>query len=217
MWERPADISALLDEIAASPSVSGLVDENDISALGFSLGGAVALNLGGVRFKADALAAFCEENKEAIGCPWLAKGNELIPGHVDLRKIDAERFGAAYPDARIRRIIAVDPGFAPAIDPASLSAVTAQVQIINLGDAGEMPKGLNTAHISKAIARSRYDSIAGADHFDFLPECKPLGWFYIWMEGDDPICSQSSGGSRAKVHEIAAQKILSFLKAGRGV
>jgi predicted dienelactone hydrolase len=215
MWERPADISRLLDEIAASPSVSALVDENDISALGFSLGGAVALKMVGVRFHASALAAFCDETPDAIGCPWLAKGNALIPGHVDLHKIDAERFDAAYPDARIKRIVAIDPGFAPAVDMSSLSAVTADVQIINLGGADKLPTGVNAAQISKAIAHSRYDTVVGADHFDFLPECKTLGWFYIWLEGDDPVCSQSSGASRAAIHEAAAQKILSFLKPGQ--
>jgi predicted dienelactone hydrolase len=217
VWERPADLSRMIDAITASPSIGALFDKNDITAIGFSLGGVAALKLAGVTFNAGKLAEFCDAEPDAIGCPWLAKGNALIPGHVDLYKIDAGKFNAASPDPRFGRIVAIDPGFAPAVNIESLTGVSAQVQIINLGEADAMPEGVDARHIASAIARGRHDLVTGASHFDFLPECKAFGWFLIWLEGDDPVCSQTGDRPRSDIHEEAARKILSFLKEARGV
>lgn len=215
VWERPADMSRLLDAISASPSVSALADMSDVTALGFSLGGLTVLTLAGVQVHADSLAKFCDEYPDDIGCPWLANGNDLIPGHVDLHRIDSVRFNAPYPDARIRRFVAIDPGFAPAFDTDSLKRINVPVQIVNLGAIESLPTGVRADQVASTIPNSKYDTVAGAVHFDFLGECKRLGWFYIWMEGDDPVCSESGNRSRQDIHEEIAQKILAFLKAGQ--
>jgi predicted dienelactone hydrolase len=212
VWERPADIGKLLDAIAASPSMNGLVDLSDVTALGFSLGGVTVLTLAGAQFDAANLAAFCDSNPQEIGCPWLAKGNALIPGHVDLHQIDATRFNASYLDSRIRRFVAVDPEFVPALNAGSLRRISSEVQIVNLGDFNALPTGVRADHVASAIANAKYDTISGANHFDFLGECHPLGWFYIWLEGDDPVCTEIGIRSRAEIHEEIARKILAFLK-----
>jgi predicted dienelactone hydrolase len=212
VWERPADISTLIDALSASTAVSAIVDKKDIAALGFSLGGQTVLALAGVEFHAAGLARYCDENANAMECVWLDKGNALIPGHVDLHKIDTTRFDASHLDGRISRIIAIDPAFVPSLDSKSLGSVADKVQIINLGSDQAIPRGVRADGIAAAIKSARYDTIAGANHFDFLGECKRFGWFYIWMEGDDPVCTQSGGRSRADLHDEIAAKILSFLK-----
>jgi predicted dienelactone hydrolase len=217
VWERPADLTRLIDAMSASGSVKALFDENDITAIGFSLGGVATLKLAGVTFDAGKLADFCDAQPDSMGCPWLAKGNALIPGHVDLRKIDARKFNTSSPDQRFKRIVAIDPGFAPAVNMESLGGVSAQVQIINLGDEDTMPEGVDARHIASAIPQGRHELVTGASHFDFLPECKTFGWFLIWLEGDDPVCSQTGHRARSEIHEEAAEKILSFLKVARGV
>ena len=211
MWQRPADISGLLDAISATTALGSLVDTSDVTALGFSLGGAVVLNLAGARYEAGKLASFCDANPDVIGCPWLAKGNTLIPGHVDLHAIDAARFNAGYADKRIKRFIAIDPGFVPALNEASLETIADPVLILNLGDLDTMPAGQPADHVAAAIG-GRYKTVAGATHFDFLPACKFLGWFFIWMEGDDPVCTQSGSRSRDDIHGEIADAILAFLK-----
>jgi predicted dienelactone hydrolase len=217
VWERPADLSRLVDAMIASPSVSVLFDQNNITAIGFSLGGVAALKLAGVTFDAEKLAEFCDAQPDAIGCPWLAKGNALIPGHVDLHKVDAGKFNASSPDKRFKRIVVIDPGFAPAVGTESLTRVSTPVQVINLGDADAMPEGVDARHIASAIPNGGHELVAGASHFDFLPECKAFGWFLIWLEGDDPVCSQTGSRARSEIHEEAARRILLFLKVSRGV
>jgi predicted dienelactone hydrolase len=212
VWERPADISKLIDALTASASISTIVDFNDISALGFSLGGLTALSLAGAQVNADKLAQYCDNDPAAMSCEWFDKGNPLIPGHVDLHTIDKHRFEANFREPRISRIVAIDPAFAPTYDPASLEEISSQVQIINLGVGNPLSAMVKADHIAANIKDARYDTIAGANHFDFLGQCKRLGWFFIWMEGDDPVCSKTADRSRAALHEEIAAKVLDFLK-----
>ena len=99
----------------------------------------------------------------------------------------------------------------------ALARIEAKVLILNLGARETLPTGVKADRIAAAIPGARYDTVEGANHFDFLGACKRFGWFYIWMEGDDPVCTQAGDHSRDELHEEIAQKILSFLKAGRGV
>ena len=96
VWERPADISKLLDAISASASVGALADISDVTALGFSLGGLTALSLAGAQVHAEGLARYCDDYPASMECLWFDKGNALIPGHVDLHAIDAGRFDGQY-------------------------------------------------------------------------------------------------------------------------
>lgn len=212
VWERPADISTLIDALSASPSASALIDTKDITAMGFSLGGLTALSLAGAQVHADRLAQYCEDDPGAMTCVWFEKGNPLIPGHVDLHEIDKQQFEARFLDPRIKRVIAIDPAFATTYDLPGLKDITAKVQIINLGTGDPLSAGVNAEHLAAEIAGARYETIEGANHFDFLGECKRLGWFYIWMEGDDPVCKETGNRSRAELHEEIAGKILAFLK-----
>lgn len=212
VWQRPADMSSLIDALAASPSASAMIDTGDISALGFSLGGLTALSLAGAQVHAEKLAQYCEDDPGAMTCVWFEKGNPLIPGHVDLRQIDKQRFEAKFLDPRIQRVVAIDPAFATTYDLTGLKQVTAKVQIINLGTGDPLSAGVRADHIAANIPNAHYDSIEGANHFDFLGECKRLGWFYVWMEGDDPVCTETGNRSRAELHEEIAAKILAFLK-----
>ncbi len=212
VWQRPADMSRLLDAIAASPSMGKLVDMSDVTALGFSLGGLTVLSLAGVQMEADKLAAFCDANPDnPMGCAWFAKGNALIPGNVDLHKIDKSRFNAAYPDTRIKRVIAIDPSFPVAFNQLSLKSAGVPVQFINLGNQDTIPEGVRADQVALAMPDARHVRVADANHFDFLAECKSFGWFYIWMEGDDPVCTKTSNNSRAELHDDITQKIMEFL------
>ncbi len=214
VWERPTDVSRLLDAVSASPPVSALVDTSDVTALGFSLGGLTVLSLADAQVHAAGLAKYCDDFPGSMECVWFDKGNALIPGHVDLHVIDATRFDAHYGDPRIKRVVAIDPAFATSFDMGALARITAKVQIVNLGTDETLPAGVKADRIAAAIPGALYDTVAGAIHFDFLGECKRLGWFYIWMEGDDPVCTEAGSRSRADIHDEIAQKILAFLKAG---
>jgi predicted dienelactone hydrolase len=212
VWQRPADISSLIDALSASPSISALADMSDISALGFSLGGLTALSLAGAQVNADKLAQYCDNDPAAMSCDWFDHGNKLIPGHVDLHKINKQRFEAKYQENRISRIVAIDPGFATTYELPSLNKISAQVQIINLGVGNPLSAGVKADQIAANIPGAQYEAITGANHFDFLGACKRLGWFYVWMEGDDAVCTETGNRSRDDLHDEIAANILAFLK-----
>ncbi|MBK8456166.1 MAG: alpha/beta fold hydrolase [Phyllobacteriaceae bacterium] len=213
MWQRPADLSRLLDSFEASTALSAMVDKDNVTALGFSLGGAVILNMAGAEFRAGKLAAFCAANPDSMGCPWLDKGNALIPGHVDLDKIDAVRFNASYPDRRIKRVVAIDPGFVPALETESLSRIDLPMLLVNIGDIDSMPIGLRADSVAAASPGAKYVNVVGGNHFDFLAECKTLGWFFVWLEGDDPVCTETGNRTRGEIHRDIAETVVAFLRS----
>ncbi len=73
--ERAADLRAALDQLLADPTFGPHVDQSRIISLGFSLGGATALNLAGLRFDRQAYADYCAKFGDAAAdCVFFAKG-----------------------------------------------------------------------------------------------------------------------------------------------
>jgi predicted dienelactone hydrolase len=214
IWEQPQDVSSMLDAISASPALQRIVDFSDISAIGFSIGGHTVLALAGATAEAGVFAKFCDDNKDSPNCIWFDRGNDLIKGHVDLHKLDPSLFAKNLTDNRIDRVVAIDPGIAPAMNAKSLSTISAATLLINLGEGEAIPLGVRADQIAKTIPHARYETIAGANHFSFLAECKALGWAFIMMEGDDPVCTESAR-SRREIHEEIAGKILAFLNGAK--
>ena len=211
-WDRKQDMTDLLDAIAASPNLSSITNLSNVSAIGFSLGGQTVLGLAGATLHAKALAKYCDDNPISMECIWFDKGNPLIKGHVDLHQIDATKFDASYSEGRVKRVVAIDPAFTVAYDTKSLKAMTVPTLLINLGDEGKVPLGIGANEIAADIPGAKLERIAGANHFTFLAECKLLGGFMIWLEGDDPVCREVSNRDRADMHDEIAEKILAFLK-----
>jgi predicted dienelactone hydrolase len=214
-WLRKSDMTALLDAVAASPSLNEIVSMQDITAIGFSLGGQTVLGLAGARLDADAMAKMCNVSPKPPGCDWLDRGNALIKGHVDLRAIDKATFNAGYMEPRIKQVIAIDPAFVPAYDEQSLKEISVPVGLINLGSKWEIMSGVDATPIAGNTPGAQLDQVPGADHFSFLPECKWLGAILIWWEGDDPVCTEPSDTPRAKLHEVIWSKIAALLKRNR--
>jgi predicted dienelactone hydrolase len=49
VWERPKDVSAILDEIMYNPQNYQFIDTNRVAMLGFSVGGYTAMTISGAR------------------------------------------------------------------------------------------------------------------------------------------------------------------------
>ncbi len=211
-WERKQDITALLDAVSKSAALGAIVDIQDVTAVGFSLGGHTVLGLVGAELRAKALAANCDSDHAAPGCVWLKQGNDLIKGHVDLHKIDESKFNAPYLEPRIKKVIAIDPAFVPAYDVESMKKITVPVGLINLGSSGHVPAGIDAEPLASVFRDSQFERVNGSDHFSFLAQCKWLGGLMIWWEGDDPVCRETGDRPRSEIHNEIADKIIAFLK-----
>ncbi len=206
---RAADLRATLDSFLKDPVFGPHVDIDNISVLGFSLGGATALTIAGARMDRAAYRQYCAKpGGKATDCEFFAKGG------VDLAALP-ESWESDMMDKRISAAIAIDPGMAYGMSGESLSAISKPVLLINLGnderwkaiDVG--PKGRN---LSGIIPDSEYQVLAPAGHFTFLAECKPSAQQLLIDEGEDPICDDPEGTDRARIHRQIVERVVAFLK-----
>lgn len=215
VWERSDDISALLDRLLSSPSTHSLIDENNVTAMGFSLGGFTALSLVGVRAQAAPLAQYCDQHPENSTCIWFDRGTAGIKGHADLHLIDVTRFQASATDKRFTRFVAIDPAFTNTFEAQSLAEVNVPGLIVSMGEGSVVPEMVRADRLHKLMPRVKFEPVPGANHFSFLAECKPLAFFYLWLEEEDPICMETGNKTRGSLHETIAQKILAYLKGSQ--
>ncbi|SMX27557.1 Alpha/beta hydrolase family protein [Pelagimonas phthalicica] len=208
--ERAQDLSAALDVLLAEPAFASYVDLNRIYSVGFSLGGATALNLAGLQFDASAYAPYCGSSAEMqrLDCQFFAKGG------VDFANLPAG-FSADMRDPRVSKAVAIDPAFTYVATEASLSAMELPVQLINLGDEAGLAASDVSAKGSDLAAKLGdvdYVTLAPASHFTALPECKPQGAAILEEEQDDPICTDPEGADRKEIHRQMLAEIARFLE-----
>lgn len=205
IWNRPADISAVVTALMADPSFGSRIDGGRVGMIGFSLGGNTALSLAGARVDAGAYARYCEGSAAGPECAWFVRGG------VNLHALDKERFNRSNLDARIKAVIAVDPAMAQAYTPESLASVGVPTHIINLGRPGWIIPAVEGARIARTIPGAGYETVADATHFSFLGECKPEGPAILKAEGDDePLCEDGGSRPRTAIHAQLADSIAAF-------
>lgn len=192
---RANDLTAALDMILADPAFAPFVNPDQIGVVGFSLGGATALGLAGVRFDGAAQDTNCSTGPEAADCVFFRLGG--------VRFADYPGFDADARDPRISQAVIVDPGFGGAVDPESLQDALAGITLINLGDVdrlGAADVGPDGNALANRLPDASYVEIAPANHFTFLGTCKPRATALLEEEQDDPICTDPEGTDRAAVH-----------------
>lgn len=206
--ERAADLSAALDHVLADPYFSDRVDEDRITALGFSLGGATVMGLAGLRLDAESYAAYCKTFGEAAqDCLFLARGG------VDFERLPPQ-FSADMTDDRFSRIVAVDPGFTYAVTPSSAAQVDVPVQLITLGDTFPwvaVDVRSEGSGLVDQLAQVEHIVIPNAHHYSFLPICTQIAPQLLIEEGEDPICDDPEGWDRATAHNASIEAIAAFL------
>ncbi|OXT02717.1 hypothetical protein B7H23_07495 [Notoacmeibacter marinus] len=206
--ERAADLSAALDAFLADPAFAAHVDRDRIVAVGFSLGGATALNLAGLRFSTNPETAYCRD-ADAMREDCIFFNN----GGVDFRTLPAG-FSAHMRDGRIAGAVAIDPAFTEMADAASIAAIDVPIGLINLGDEHRLPPvdvGPEGSDLARKLPDVTYSSIAPASHFTFLAPCKENASRMLAEEEDEPICDDPAGTDRRAVHDRIAERIAQFM------
>jgi predicted dienelactone hydrolase len=203
-WERVADLTAVLDRMAADPPGGLRPDMGRVGALGFSLGGGSVLLLSGARLSKEAFIDYCAANAGRDDCGWLAEGG------VDFAAIDAARYEADGMDPRVRAVVAVDPALSQAMTRESLARVPAAL-VINLGEPREIPVAMRADGLAADIPGAAYLAVPGARHFSFLARCSAFGRVVIVLAGDDDICSDRGLRERGEVQAEIGAAVAEFL------
>jgi predicted dienelactone hydrolase len=198
-WRRPADLSVVLDSLAADPALGPRIDVRRVGAAGHSAGGFTVLSIAGARLDPEALLAYCRGPKAGPDC--------ALFGDVDLGVFpdlaDARR---SHRDRRIRAVLALVPVFGPGVTVPSLRAVTTPVTVVGLERDELVPFALNAAHYARAIPRARLERVPEAGHFVFMPVCSEAGRLLVAQ-----VCvDRTAVVDRAAVHARVAADAVAF-------
>lgn len=213
-WERPEDLTAVLNQLLADPVLGPQIDRNRIGAAGHSAGGATVIQLAGGTFDGMTLGAFCD-SPESNGdgtCEPREPIRQAIARVEELKKTDPvvqasfRREKESHRDARIKGVFAMAPAVGRAFTKKSLSAVHIPVLIV-IGDADDTtPLATNAGHYAKLIKGAKLTVLPKAGHMIFGGECTALG--KEKLDG----CRDAAGVDRAAIHHQVAQQALEFFE-----
>lgn len=207
VWERPQDVTAVIDHMRAEADTFSYVDFDKIAVVGFSAGGYTALAVSGARVDPDRLQRFCDDGDHGMSdCAFLRHFG------IDLHQMDLSPAAQDVRDARVKTGVIVDPGIISTITSDSLSRIDIPLFIINLGTQDTVPAGVHALAASQHIPQADHVFIPDATHFSFLAECTEKGPEILEKEGEpDPLCEDAGGRRRADIHNELARRIVTYL------
>lgn len=212
LWERPRDLSRLVDAVLADKELGSHIDGKRIAAIGHSLGGWTVAALAGARVDAERYAADCEANTSPRVCA-LSHELGLDSGGEARKALEGD-----LRDPRIGAVVSLDLGLARGFSPESLAAVKIPVLIFGAGiDVGGLPAELESGYLAAQLPMSmgEYVVVPDAMHFSFMQLCKPGAVEMIEERspGDGVACKDGGTRGRAAIHREVADRIVTFLGA----
>ncbi|MBX3658864.1 MAG: alpha/beta hydrolase [Ramlibacter sp.] len=216
-WDRPRDLSAVLDRLLADPRFGPRIDPQRIGVAGFSIGGYTALATAGARISHAQWQQFCAGHATDSNCklPPEAKFtaadlHDLLAHNTRVKAAIAES-GASYQDRRIRSAFVISPALGPVLTQASLAAIHIPVRLMVGAQDDQTVPALNARAIAAAIPAARLDVLPGVTHYTFLPECNLVGRLVA-----GPFCKDPDGVDRHATHAQASAAALQFFDATLG-
>lgn len=210
MWDRPGDVSRVIDFALSDPGLSAMIDPEQIYIAGHSLGGFTAVALAGGRYDAPKIDAFCE-----------AAPNELVCGIFNRWQVaqtpeDVTAMQADLSDDRIKAFAVFDLGGTQMFSLSSLGQI--EIPMLVMGAPKDI-SGLDLDIESRALRAAlpettvRYMEPESLSHFDFLGLCTPAAVHILAEEepGDEIIC-QGGGEEREADHQMIIEAVLATFK-----
>lgn len=214
LWERPRDLSRLIDRITRDPAYG--VDTDKVGVIGHSLGGWTAMALAGARFDPARFAADCKVQAQLAACE--------IFGQLEAGSTPNARalLAGNLADSRVGAAVVLDLGLARGFTPESLAALKVPVLVMSAGEGDpHVPAALESRYIAGHLpfAIGRYMALDGATHFTFLPLCKPGAVALLEAErrGEGRICEDGTAAEgRVALHARVTDAVLHFLNSELG-
>lgn len=213
MWERAADLSAVLDRLLADPKFGPRIDRNRIAAAGHSAGGATVIMLAGGQFTGEEMGRFCASPDADSSCEPRAMVEKSLKEIERLRASDpvvqasALREARSYRDDRVRSVFAMAPAVGRAFTVATLRTVTIPVFIATAKVDTVTPMASNARWYANYIPDAQLFTVPGnANHMTFGSECTPEG------VRESFVCRDGEGVNRARVHEDLARRAVDFFE-----
>jgi predicted dienelactone hydrolase len=210
-WDRPRDLSVLIDRLLADPRFGPRIDASRIGVAGFSIGGYTALATVGARLSESRHRAFCAANPTS---PLCVLPPEARSSAADLQKLfdTNERVktalthaGDSQRDPRVKAAFAIAPVMGPAMTDDSLAHIDVPVRIV-VGSADDQAvPAVNGIPIAGRIPGSSVEVLTGVTHYAFLPDCTPKGRDVVKL-----LCADPEGMDRNELHRRVAAEAVAF-------
>ncbi|CCD95213.1 putative LIPOPROTEIN SIGNAL PEPTIDE [Bradyrhizobium sp. ORS 375] len=201
-WERPRDISLLIDHLAVLRNFAGRIDANRIFAVGYSLGGVTATALLGAIMIRSPFEPGANLGRGPREFPDLV---DHLPRLVETSQVFRDswaRMSASYHDPRIKAALLLAPGRSvQGFSEDSVAAIDVPTHIMVGGADALLP----SAHwLQERLPRSAFDVVADeAGHYVFLPESTELG-----RTSDPASCVDPPSVDRAAIHHTVVATAL---------
>lgn len=143
LWERPYDLSRVIDAVTTDSALAGKVEPGRIAAIGHSLGGWSVVALAGAQFDPARFDRDCTEQPNPRTC---GLASELITPRGE---VAAEKLKTMKADPRVGAIVSLDLGLARGFTPESLNSITIPALIFGAGvDIGDLPAKLESGYVA---------------------------------------------------------------------
>lgn len=211
LWERPRDLSHMIDGLLADPSWSSLIAPERIAAVGHSMGGWTIMELAGARFDGVRFENDCKEHPTSASCEVMRN----VGFDASSNQQANVRFKESFKDERIKAFISLDLGLARGFDPVTLGKIDRPVLVIatgpNVSFSSKIQSDLNSKYMADLMPpdTTRYLQIKDAAHFSFLPICKPNA--KAILGNDAMLCEDGGGRDRDAIHQQVSKEIIHFL------
>lgn len=205
LWERPRDLSRIIDGLAGDSGLAGKIDTSRVAAIGHSLGGWTVTSLAGARFDTARFEKDCRDKTSPRAC---ALKDELGLGRPEIE--------GDMRDRRLKAFVSFDLGLARGFAPESLTALKVPSLVVAAGiDIGGLPPRLESGYLADHLPKSTstFVEIPDAMHFSFMGLCKPGAVELIEKEepGNGVACKDGDTRSRAEIHREVAYLVIGFL------
>jgi predicted dienelactone hydrolase len=212
-WDRPQDLSVLIDRLLADPQWGPRIDTSRIGVAGFSIGGYTALASVGARLSHAQWQKFCTDAATAPSCKLPPEVSSKFHEHEaerlltkDQRVLNAvAHMDDDYRDPRIKAAFAIAPVVGVAMRRDSLGAIAVPVQIVVGSDDDQAIPRFNAEPMAKVIPNARLDILPKVTHYSFLPACNDRGKNYV-----KELCTDPVGVDRDVLHKKVAARAIEF-------
>lgn len=198
MPQRPRQLHVLIDYLVKDWADRDAIDPRRIGAFGFSSGGFTVLTAAGGEPDLARIGEHCRAHPDFYDC-----------GLVATRGAPPSLEGQAWVhDARIKSVVAAAPALGFSFTHEGLSGLTQPVQLWRAENDRVLPSPFYVEPVRDALPRSpEYHSVAGADHFDFLPPCSARLAALAPM-----ICTPTPGFDRAAFQDRFNRALIGFFR-----
>lgn len=203
LWQRPQDLSALLDHLLEHPVWAQEIDKNRIAVGGFSLGGLTALWIAGIEGSENDFKESMQNYARWSDWPQSVKKTA--------QEVDWKKATRSYHDPRVKAAFTIAPDLGKGFKPEGIQRAKIPVLLIVGNQDTVTPPSANACYYHSHIKNASLLKIKKAEHFSFMNACSPLG-----KRITPHLCKDSPSASRLKIHKQAAHKIRIFLKEKLG-